>query len=328
MLDWKALNNLISEADRVLITTHVRPDGDALGSELAMADLLVQKGRDVEIFNASPTPERYAFLDPDGTRINSLRDGEGAPASDPDLLVVLDTGTWSQLAGLADYVRQSKAAKVVIDHHQSQDELGALRLVDTTAPACAMLVHRAFSELGGTLTEESATALFTGIAMDTGWLHHSNTTSDALNTLSELVAAGAKPHVIYRDLFERNSYARIKLLGTMSGRIELRMNGRLAISDVYQQDIAQCAAHPMDTEDFINVPMSIDGVETSLLFIEQSGGGTKVSFRTRGKIDCSAVAEQFGGGGHRPAAGASIELPISQAKTSVIAAVEKAMTES
>src|SRR5262245_31025480 len=132
-LPWRQLEGLIAEAERIVLTTHVRPDGDALGSELAMADLLIQRGKEVAIFNPSPTPQRYQFLDPTGARIGFLRPGRDRPAFEPDLLIVLDTGTWSQLADLAPYFRASAASKAVIDHHATQDDLGALRLVDVAA---------------------------------------------------------------------------------------------------------------------------------------------------------------------------------------------------
>ena len=326
MLEWPRLDSLVRESERVLLTTHVRPDGDALGSELALAELLTQKGKEVEIFNASPTPDRYSFVDPDRTRIRAMENGIGAPRIDPDLVMVLDTGTWSQLAGLTDYVKRSTARKVVIDHHATQDDLGALRLVDEGAAACCMLVHEAFGQLGGTLTPQAADNLFLGIAMDTGWVRHSNTSAEVLETLGRLVTAGARPTELYRQLFETNSAARLRLLGRMLGRLATSLDGRLVTGVVHQEDIRAAGAHPMDTEDFITYPMSVAGAESALLFIEQHGGGTKVSFRTRGPLDCSKLAEQFGGGGHRPAAGASLDLPIGEAIERVVKATESAMT--
>lgn len=325
MLAWQKLDEWITEAERILLTTHVRPDGDALGSELAMADLLVQRGKEVEIFNASPTPERYQFLDPDGTKVRFLKNGIGQPNLKPDLIIVLDTGTWSQLAGLADMVRQSKARKVVIDHHQSQDDLGALQLVDTRAPACGMLVYEAFSHLHAKMTLPAATALFVAITMDTGWLRHSNTTTEVFDVCGELVKAGVQPFDLYRKLFEQNSTQRYRLLGRMLERITLQ-DGSLASSYITQADILESGAHPMDTEDFINYLMSLRGVDTGILFIEQREGGTKVSFRSR-TIDCSRLAEQFGGGGHIPAAGATVAQSLDEIQPVVLQAARALVTQ-
>lgn len=326
MLPWKDLETLVTEAERILLTTHVRPDGDALGSELAMADLLMQKGKEVEIFNASPTPDRYRFLDPTGSRVHFLGDQHSKPVSKPDLIMVLDTGTWSQLAGFADFVRNSPVPKAVIDHHQTQDmDLKALRVVDVASSACGMLVHQAFEEMKGQLTPISATALFVAIATDTGWMRHSGTTPAVLETLGSLVAAGAKPHEIFQELYETNSIPRMRLLGKMVERIDMRLAGKLAVSYLTLKDIQAAEAHPMDTEDFINTLMSIKGVETALLIIEQKGGGTKASFRSRGPLNCSKLAELFGGGGHKPAAGATTTLSVDQAREKIVAATENAM---
>lgn len=328
MLAWHELSVLLAEAETVLITSHVRPDGDSLGSALAMADLLIQKGKEVEIFNPSPTPARYEFLDPEFARVRFLLNGDERPKLDPDLILILDTGTWSQLAGFADYIRASKAKKVVIDHHVSQDDLNALRIVDVGAAATGVLIAKAFRELGGVITASTATALFAAIAMDTGWMHHANSSVEVFELMAMLTAKGARPHEIYQLLFERNRIERMRLLGLMLERLSTDVDGRLAYSYISWDDIMAMQAHPMETEDFINYPMGLRGVEVGLLFIGQRDGGTKVSFRSRGKVDVSAVAGQFGGGGHRPAAGASLTMPLEEAREQVLAATIHAMGRS
>ncbi|QDU63511.1 NanoRNase/pAp phosphatase [Planctomycetes bacterium Pan216] len=326
MLNWRELDRLIEKAERVLLTCHVRPDGDSLGSELALADLLVQRGKEVAIYNPSPTPDRYRFLDPDGSRVDSQVDGVGTPPMDPDLFIVLDTGTWSQLAGLGTYIRQLEADKVVIDHHRSQDEdLEALRLVDVSAPACGMLIYDAFEHLHAEFTPQSAQALFVAISTDTGWMRHPTTSPEVFRALGSLVEHGAEPHVIHRELYSSNRIERFRLLSRMIASLRVELEGRLAVGLVRQSDITEVCAHPMDTEDFIDYLMSIKGVETGLLFIEQQGGGTKVSFRTRGELDCSKLAETFGGGGHRPAAGATVALSLDDAVSQIVARTEERM---
>lgn len=323
MLAWNELEARIQSARNILLTTHVRPDGDALGSELAMARLLEQKGKSVEILNSSPTPPRYRFMDPDGTLFNWIGQGTPWPAREPDLFIVLDTGTWSQLAGLADYVRQLTIPKVVIDHHKSQDDLGALRLVDASAAASGILVYRAYEALGGTISAEAAQAMFIAIAMDTGWMRHPNASGEVFTTLARLVDAGAQPHRVYRELFERNRLQRLQLMRALYDHIELRSDGRLAIASVRWHEIMDVGAHPMETEDFINELMSLDGVEVAALFIGQAEGGTKVSFRSRCGFDCSRFAERFGGGGHAAAAGASFADPPESVLPKVSAQLEE-----
>jgi phosphoesterase RecJ-like protein len=322
MLDWSEFKRRIDEAERVMLTTHVRPDGDALGSELAMRNLLEKLGKRVEIFNPSPTPSRYGFLDPQRT-VGWLSSETPAPRLAPDLIVVLDTGTWSQLPGLRGFFEASPAAKVVVDHHRTQDDLGALRLVDTSASACGMLVYAAFRALEVAIDADAAGWLFVAIATDTGWLHHSNSTPEVFAALGELTTLGAKPHELYRQIYECNSLGRLRLLGRLLQRIELRRDGRLAWAQVSRQDIADSDAHPMDTEDFIAQLMGVAGVESAVFFVEQAGGrATKISFRSRSGADCSKFAERYGGGGHQAAAGATVEWPLAAAVERVLPAAE------
>lgn len=320
-LAWDKLKAAVDRVDSILLTTHVRPDGDALGSELAMAELLEDFGKKVEIYNSSPTPPRYRFLDPAGSRIGFQTDGVGEPHHIPQLFIVLDTGTWSQLAGLADYVRKLNVPKFVVDHHMTQDDLDATRLVDSSAPACGILVDRAFKHFAIRPSPVASQALFTAIAMDTGWMHHPNTTPEVLAVLSDLVEGGAQPSEIYRHLFQSDSPARLRLLATMIANLRVECDGKLAYSSITQEDIHAAQAHPMDTEDFITIPMSIAGVDSAALFIEQREGGTKVSLRSRGLMDCSATGALFGGGGHQAAAGATLQLPIVQAMNAVLEVV-------
>jgi phosphoesterase RecJ-like protein len=318
MLAWKELDQRINESRRILLTTHVRPDGDALGSELGLAELLRARGKSVEILNSSPTPARYRFLDPDGTLFGCIDPADPRPSSDPDLFIVVDTGTWSQLAGLAPYVRTIRYPKVVIDHHVSQDDLGALRLVDTSAAASGMMIYQAYRELGGTISAKAAEALFVAIAMDTGWMRHPNSSPQVFEAQAALVERGAKPHEIYRLLFEQNRVERLRMLGLLFERIERLVEGRLATSYLSWDDIIGMGAHPMETEDFINELMTLAGVQVAILFIGQADGGTKVSFRSRSSFDCSAFAERFGGGGHRAAAGASLAEAVTQAREVIL----------
>lgn len=306
----------------MLLTTHVRPDGDALGSELAMADLLETRGKSVEILNASPTPARYQFIDPEPSRVRWIDPSNPRPSALPDLIVILDTGTWSQLAGLAPFVRESTAAKIVIDHHVSQDELGAERLVDSTSAATGMLVFEAYQALNIPISPGAAQALFVAIAMDTGWMRHPNATPDVFRAVADLVRVGAQPHEAYRQLFERNRLERLKLMRILYDHADVRVKGRVATSWLSWEEILSVGAHPMETEDFINELMSLRGVEVAVLFIGQADGGTKVSFRSRSKFDCSACAEQLAGGGHRAAAGATRRECVEEVRQLVLPIVE------
>jgi bifunctional oligoribonuclease and PAP phosphatase NrnA len=325
-IDWSPLKDLIETHDRFLVTTHVRPDGDALGSEVGMAGLLRQKGKDVRVVNSSPMPPRYDFLDPD----KQLFEWFGAvvkPAqlADREVAIILDLSSWNQLGDMAELIRRFPGPRVVIDHHVSQDDLGATVFKDSTAEATGMLVLKAFPALGGQLTPEISQGLLTAIAMDTGWFHHSNTRAGTLRAVADLVDAGAPINQIYRNLFEQNTLARLKLIGETLRNLKTDMGGRVAYATITKDDLLKSGAIPQDSEDLVDFTVSLRGVDLGLLFSEQLRGGAKVSIRTRSGVDCAALAAQFGGGGHKEAAGATINAPMAECVTRVLEAARRTL---
>jgi len=325
-IDWSPLADLIETRDRFLVTTHIRPDGDALGSEVGMAGLLRQKGKDVRVVNVSPTPPRYDFLDPE----SSLFEHFGttvAPGdlADREVAIILDLSAWNQLGDMAEWVRHFPGPRLVIDHHVSQDDLGATFLKDPTAEATGILILRAIRALAATVTPEIAEGLLTAIAMDTGWLRHSNTRPGTLRAVAELMEAGAKIDDIYRKLFERNTLGRIRLMGTTLSSIRLELDGRVAYSTISRDDLVRTGAIAQDSEDLVDFLASVRGVELAMLFIDQKRGGAKVSFRARNGLDCSGLAGQFGGGGHRKAAGATLPDPLPACVAKVLDAAYEAL---
>jgi phosphoesterase RecJ-like protein len=323
-VDWAPFVDLVRGCDRVLLTTHVRPDGDGIGSMRALAEILEQQGKRVRMAVASTFPPRYQFLNQD-QRIERFR-LPGEEYRDTNLVVILDTGTRSQLGDLAGFIDGLSTAKVVIDHHRTQDDLHALALIDTTAEATGRLTHEAIVALGGWLTKAAASALFTAVAMDTGWFQHSNTSAATFALAAELVRAGARPDHLHQLLFEENSPGRMKLMGLVLDRLRLEYGGRVAWTEIRRADYATTGALPADSEDLVNHTRSIQGVEVGLLFMEQPAGGVKVSFRARNRVDVGKLAEQFGGGGHRLASGAIVHTSLEDARQLVLAAVEKMLT--
>jgi bifunctional oligoribonuclease and PAP phosphatase NrnA len=327
-IDWTLLADLIETHDRFLVTTHVRPDGDALGSEVGMAGLLRQRGKDVRVVNSSPTPPRYDFLDPGGTLFEYF----GSLAStdslaDREVLVILDLSAWSQLGDMAEFVRGFAGKRVVIDHHVTQDDLGAHVFKDTNAEATGILVMRAARSLGANLTPEVATGLFTAIAMDTGWFRHANTTAGTLRSVAELIDAGAPIAEIYRDLFERNTVGRMKLMGQTLSSLRTDLGGRVAYATISLEDLIATGAIPQESEDLVDYTVSLRGVEVGLLFIEQARGGVKISIRSRNGLDCSRLAGLFGGGGHRKAAGVTFGGTLAEGVRQMLQAVRRTLEE-
>jgi phosphoesterase RecJ-like protein len=322
-LDWSPFVDLVRRHQRFLLTTHVRPDGDGIGSMQALGRALRQQGKDVQLVIASTLPPRYDFLDPE-KRIEQF-----APPGDrwrnAEAVLVLDTGTWNQLGNFGPFLKTLPAAKAVIDHHLTQDDLGALRLVDGTAEATGRLVCEAIEALGVPLSAEAANDLFVAVAMDTGWFRHSNATAATFHLAAKLLTAGARPEVLYEHLFEQSTLPRLRLTGLVLERLQLACAGRVAHTEVRRADYAATGATPQDTEDLVNYTRSIAGVEVGLFFMEQPRGGVKVSFRSRARVDVARIAEQFGGGGHRLASGAIIESTLEDARARVLQAVASAL---
>ncbi len=328
-IDWSPLAAILEKHERFLVTTHVRPDGDALGSEVGMAGLLRAKGKDVRVVNSSRTPPRYDFLDEDGTLFRHFGgDVQASDLADREVLVILDLSAWSQLGDMVDFVRSFPGPRVVIDHHVSQDDLGATFLKDVTAEATGTLVARAARALQVPITPSMANGLLTAIAMDTGWFRHPNTRPSTLREVADLVESGAEIHLIYQRIFERNTLGRLRLMGEMLAGLRTALEGRVSYATITREDLSRNGAIPQDTEDLVDYTVSVEGVEVGLLFIEQARGGVKVSLRSRNGLDVARVAAVFGGGGHKAAAGATLPEPLESAVAAVLAAVRQALETS
>ena len=320
-IQWTQLKSLIDTHQAFLLTSHVRPDCDALGSELGMAELLRSMGKEVSILNADPTPPHLAFIDPD-EQIQSLAGDHQPPdLARFDVMVVLDTSAWNQLGEMGDLLRHADQPIVVIDHHASAEELGTAVFKDATAEATGRLVVDLAEFLEVPISRKMAAPLFAAIATDTGWYRFPSTSGDTLRVAARLIDAGAEPAAIFRALYEQDSIARVKLRGIALSRIVTEMNGRLAHTYLRSGDFQQTGALPGDTEDFINMALAVAGTEAALIVIERDQGEVKASFRSRSGLDCSRVAARFGGGGHKAAAGATLVGPLERAQREAIEAM-------
>ena len=323
-VDWSGLVRTIHAHQAFLLMTHIRPDADGLGSMLALAAGMRSLGKHVRVVIASNLPERYRFLDPDGSAVEQFHPpGDGF--RNVDCVIVMDTGTWNQLGDFGPFLQSLTCTKAVIDHHRTQDDLGGERYVDIAAEATGRLSCEVLRALDVTITPSMANHLFMALALDTGWFRHPNTTAASYALAAELVSLGAEPPPLYEQLFEAAPLGRLKLSGRALERLTVHPGGKIAHTEIRLSDYPDCGAVPGDTEDLINYPRAIEGVEVALVFIEQPEGGTKVSFRARSKVDVSKVAEGFGGGGHKLASGARVDGDLPGTKAAVLAAVESAL---
>jgi phosphoesterase RecJ-like protein len=316
-IDWQPLKQIIEGHESFLLTSHCRADCDAIGSELAMAEILESFGKRVRIVNGDEVPNHIRFFDPK-RRVGTLGQGVvAADLKDIDVLMVLDTSAWVQLGPMAEVVRQFEGLRVVVDHHVSQDDMQAIVFKDATAEATGRLVLELAESLDVKLTPKLAEIIFTAIATDTGWFRFSSVTEGTFLALAKLVAAGANPPAIFSALYEQHTLARLKLRARILANIESLADGKLMATYVLQKDFAETGAETADTEDVINTLLTVAGSQVAVLFVELKKI-TKVSLRSRTDFDVRAVAERFGGGGHRAAAGIAFEGSIGDARKAVL----------
>jgi phosphoesterase RecJ-like protein len=323
-LDWATLLGVLRDAQSFVLTSHVRPDCDALGSELGMLGILEAIGKDVRIVNAQATPANLKWIDPDH-RLESL--AEGVKKDDlvsRDVLIVLDTSAWAQLGAMGDVAKAMREKVLVVDHHVSEDDLSDRWFKDTSAEATARIVYEIGLRLKVPLSKRIATPLYAGLSTDTGGFRFPNVSGESFRVAARLVDAGADPTAIYRELFEQDSLARLHLVGRTLAGAQASHGGRVIVSTVRQSDIKEVQAQPADTEDLVNLTLAVKGTEVAVILIEQPDGRIKTSFRSRSQVDCNALAARFGGGGHKAAAGAILPGPFDVAHEQVLAAVDDA----
>ena len=323
-LDWATLLEVLRDARTFVLTSHVRPDCDALGSELGMLGILEALGKDVRIVNAQATPPNLKWIDPE-RRLESLAEGvKKEDLVDRDVFLVLDTSAWAQLGAMADVAKAMREKVLVVDHHVSEDDLSDRWFKDTSAEATARIVYEIGLRLKVPLTERIATPLYAGLSTDTGGFRFPNVSGETFRVAARLVDAHANPTAIYRELFEQDSIARLNLVGRTLAGARVSHGGRVIVSSVRQSDIKEVQAVPSDTEDLVNMTLAVKGTELAVILIEQPDGKIKTSFRSRCHVDCNTLAARFGGGGHKAAAGAILPGPFDAAREQVLAAVDEA----
>jgi phosphoesterase RecJ-like protein len=289
---------------------------------------LEARGKHALVVNGDAVPKHIAFMDPAG-KIGVIH--ETAPLESLrgiEALIIVDTSAWAQLGPMSEVVSGFAGSTAIIDHHLSEDEFDAVVLKDSQAEATGRLILELTEALDVRLTEDTASMLFAAIATDTGWFRFSSVTDRTFEALAKLTAAGASPARIFTQLFEQHSLPRLSLRGRILDHIESECDGRFLWTYVSKQDFETTGAQQTDTEDSINQLLTVAGVEAAAMFVELAESETKVSLRSRTDFDVRQIAEQFGGGGHRAAAGITIASPMSLAQQQVLDAVSAAMEDS
>jgi phosphoesterase RecJ-like protein len=302
----------------VLISAHKSPDGDALGSQLALMLALGKMNKTVTAHNLDPVPEIYRFL-PQNGRIKIGKPVQGRY----DAYVVVDSEP--PRTGLFD---KNYPADVLIniDHHITNPLEWPLTWLDPNASACGEMIYNLIQELGVPIDQDIALCLYAAIFTDTGSFRYSNTSPESMRISAALLEAGADPWLVTENVYESIAYRRVKLLGTVLASMERSADGRIAWVVVTDELYRQTGTTAEDTDNFVNFVRSVKGVEVAVLFRQTAPAQYKLSLRSKGRVDLSGLAQSLGGGGHKNAAGGVLEGTIETVKSRVLGDIDKAIT--
>jgi phosphoesterase RecJ-like protein len=295
---------------RFLITSHARPDGDSIGSQLAMAYALEAMGKEVRLVNADPAPAHYMEF-PGVDRIEIAR---SVDRTDAEALIVMESGDLKRtgVTGL------DGRFTINIDHHQGNTHYGDLNWVDESMAACGEMVFDLIEALGVPLTIEIATHVYLAILTDTGSFHYANITPKTFEICRRTVEAGVNPGAMARRVFDQNSFGKLKLIGALLAEMDLLDGGRLAVMYLNDDIMNATGTTYNDTEGLINLPLTAREIQAVVFFKLGADGDIHVSMRSKYDVDVRAVAVRHGGGGHRNAAGFKVKGPLDAVRNEII----------
>jgi phosphoesterase RecJ-like protein len=315
----QAVQEALLRHQRCLVSTHMSPEGDALGSALALAHALRGMGKEALVVNRDPVPRLLDFLPSEG-----LFRQVGRVDEDYDLLVVVDCGDLER-TGLFETRRPPLI--INIDHHVTNRGFGQINWVEPDAAATAQMIAELLVAMKRPMTPQIALCLYTALMTETGSFKYSNTTPRVFRLSAELAEQGVQPAWVAQQIYERNTLSRLKLLGALLERLEVNGDRTVAWVTIPAELFARTSTTAEDAEDFVNYPRSLTETQVAMLIRDAEPGRVKVSFRASGDVDVSAIAAEFGGGGHRKAAGCTVAGTIGTVQPRVIAAAEKAVQQ-
>lgn len=311
-----AIVDEIRGARSFLISSHESPDGDAVGSSLAMANFLVRQGKEVTVYLKDPVPEMYHFLPLADTVVDRIPDREY------DVCVVLDVGEFRRAgAELENFTRIGKF--INLDHHLSCQPFGNHNLIDPEASATGALVYRIVRAYGGGFDYDTAVCIYTAVITDTGSFRYSNSNPEAFTIAGEMIAAGVNAWNVAEQLYESQPEKRLRLLGLVLATLDVSPRGDYASVTVTLDMYDRTGTGPELTDGFVNYPRSIRGVEVAILFREIEPNLYKVGFRSKGKVNVAEAARLFNGGGHHNAAGCTVAGAADEVKNLIFSHLER-----
>jgi phosphoesterase RecJ-like protein len=322
---FDAFDALVKDRRRFVLTTHVNPDGDGLGSEIALALWLAARGKQVTILNDGRVPGNFDWLAAHFPVETFTPEKAERAFADADCVVVLDMQNKERLGKLAPYVDRPGLAVAILDHHVGDAAFGQVNVVVPEKAATGELVYDLIRREKGGLTRPIAEALYTALVTDTGSFRHSNTDPDVHTMAAELLSLGIESALIQARIHQHRHVGRLRFIGQLLQELKTTGDGKIAWFEVTPELFARYDVDGTDTEGLVDFPRTVPGVEAVLLLTDQGDGSVKASLRSSGRVDVNVVARGLGGGGHRFAAGATVPGTMAEARAKIVGALEQAV---
>jgi phosphoesterase RecJ-like protein len=314
----KKINELIALNTSFLITTHESPDGDAIGSSLALANYLTEIGKDVTVHICDPVPDIYRFLPLADTVATTL------PDRDYDVCFVLDVGEFRRAGAQVNACRRV-GAFINLDHHKTSEQFGLVNLIDTAAAATGVLVNRIIRAAGDEVSPAAALCIYVALITDTGSFRYSNSNQEAFTVAGEMIGKGVDAWDVAARLYESQPQKRLQLLALALATLCFSDCGRIGSITVTLDMYAKTGSDAELTDGFVNYPRSVAGVDVAIFFRQLTPLSFKVGFRSKGRVDVSALAALFGGGGHHNAAGCVVDGTADEVREKVFVLLRAAL---
>ncbi|MYC74341.1 bifunctional oligoribonuclease/PAP phosphatase NrnA [Candidatus Poribacteria bacterium] len=318
--DYDTLLTLFDQYHTFALSTHINPDGDAIGSELGLYLFLTKLGKSVKIFNTDRVPPNYQFL----PFWDSIENAHFVGTYRPEVLIVLDASTLERIGKRLSKTLYPIHSLVNIDHHATAEAFGDINLIIPTASSTSEIVYKLIKHHQSPIDKACALCLYTGLMFDTGCFRHNNTTAETHRIAAELIQMGGfTPDEVYRNVYEQVPVAKIHLLSKVLGTLQITDDGKIASVYATQAMFRKTGTTADAMEGVVNQIQAIAGVEVALCASEMTDRSTKVSLRSQGDVDVSQLAAEFQGGGHARAAGCRITRPYPLAIAALVQASQR-----
>lgn len=314
---WQRVKEILDSGRSFIVATHIFPDGDAVGAELALAHILRRLGKRVLIVNEHPVPRTYRFLDPRASA-KVYTPYMARRIAGCDAAFVVDVGALERLGRVGNDIKRIGMRTVCIDHHKTNDRFAAVNIIDTSAASTGELIHELAKTLGVPLTAAAARCLFVATATDTGWFRFANTTPRALQLAAELVEQGARPDSIYEAVYETLGWQRMALMKRVLGTLRSECDGRIAYFYATRRMLRATGASEEDTDGLVDLPRVLRDVQLTIFFRE-SDDKIKVNLRSKRGPAVDQLARKYGGGGHARAAGIAMRGRLAAVMQAILA---------